>query len=1102
MPRIAFFPGFRMTLTTEYAPKEFIADGLGTPRTIEFELRRPEDLRVEADGVAQVQGTHYAVTGAFPSQKIEPIAPYWANGAIIAYWRETASRQEYDIEPGESLRAKSLEDELDRGAMQRQEQNDEIARSPKFARGATVYDIGPIAEGQALALVGGKVVGVENPVSAQVVLDSVKAVAVQVTTNAGLVSTAKTQAIAAKDEAVGARDIVTAALANNSVQRETTIAAAKTAGLAAVSEGETFVATADDVAYAGIYRKVGGAADELIQLPKADWLAAQLDLVSDATEQAAMIAIARLQGYAGTGRLFDASSISEFGATLYFDKNYLVGKYVAGGYWAYGPIGVKDSEPKCEVIDGVYGSGTPYSGRTINGMVVDPGNRRYATDGLAENNSQSSLQGWDSLPPEGGAFGGDTQTAAYDPDLNVDPGKTGETLWIETGTIVKAISKIDDVSAHPVVADLITLNVVDEIPPPDAIRPGMARASTKHTITTSMFDMSVFKSLPAPATAPTYAEALDAVSRFAEVSTTVAPNARNVQPENHNPPYGRDIGNQHNRALMALHMDHLTIDQKREILAHLAVIADDLLAAAEEGKIVPGAGGGNGWKKPQLVVTAAALKANASASMLAYVDWEQNNVWHLDRQMFQVEGVDIALPRASDDGRPRDPYTTQMFGATDWGEQALTAPDKSGSNWNAFYRDVVAGQALGGVLSVRLTAGAEALWNHPEFFTYMATAFDRRAEFSDGNDTIAVVEDMMAHWPADTAVPTLTQAIVRDAAISLGYDIPLDELATLPATSDFTVTVNGSPVTVSSVGIFRTQLYLTLAAAVTGNDTVAISYTAGANAVQTIYGTNVANLSAQALTNRSEKVGGPNPVYPIVRFTPGVTRKIGGTAALAAADNARGTLAFLKHKIAALPSTPSTILGAGVGTPPVQMLINANGNFEVRLVSAAGSPIARIQSNSIKLAADTEYDIFASWDMTQATAAAGFSLYINGTACTFTSLGTWGGGSGVKVGYTLMSQTRWGHSEDLTFDFGAFWLDATARLDLSNSANRDLFFSTTGGDLDIGTLGDGITGSRPAQFDVGNDDQWNDSFGINRGTGNRFFREKGEVVSVSGAEWE
>ena len=655
---------------------------------------------------------------------------------------------------------------------------------------------------------------------------------------------------------------------------------------------------------------------------------------------------------------------------------------------------------------------------------------------------------------------------------------------------------------HPVVTDFLLLTVVDEIPPVDALRPGMARASKKHTMRASDFDMSVFQSLPAPASAPTYAEALAAVSRPVEVSTTLSPNARNVQPENHNPSYGRDIGNQHNLALMALHMDSFTTDQKRAMLAGLAVIADDLLAAAEEGKIVPGAGGGNGWKKPQLAITAAALGAKAPASMLDYVDWSEKNVWHLDRQMFQVDAYDIALPRftGEDPPRPRDPYTTQMFGATDWGEQALTLPEKSGSNWDAYYRATVGGQALGGVLSVLLTTGAEALWNHPQFFTYMATAFDRRAAFSDGNDTIDVVEDMLAYWPADTSVPTLTQAIVRDAAISLGYDIPLDELATLPATSDFTVTVNGSPVTVSSVSVFRTRLGLALASPVAGSDTVTVSYTAGTNEVQTIYGTAIADLSAQALTNRSDKVGGPNPVYPVVRFTPGVTRKIGGTAALAAADNSKGTFALLKHKIAALPAAPSTLLGSGVGTPPLQLVINANGNFEVRLVEASGSLIARIQSNSIKLAADTEYDIFASWDVTQATAAAGFNLYINGAACTINGL-TWGGGSGKKVGYTRTSQMRWGYSEDLTFDVGAFWLDATARLDLSNSANRDLFFSTTGGDLDIGTLGDGITGSRPAQFHVGNAAQLNDSFGFNRGTGNSFFREKGEVAAVSGGPW-
>lgn len=130
--------------------REFVADGLGTARSIGYGLRRTSDLIVEADGVVQTEGQHYAITGNSPNQQIEPIAPFWANGATIAYYRFTAREQEYDIPTGQALRNESLEDELDRAQRQQQEQDEEIARAAKAARG----EAGPVFP--ALATLAGK----------------------------------------------------------------------------------------------------------------------------------------------------------------------------------------------------------------------------------------------------------------------------------------------------------------------------------------------------------------------------------------------------------------------------------------------------------------------------------------------------------------------------------------------------------------------------------------------------------------------------------------------------------------------------------------------------------------------------------------------------------------------------------------------------------------------------------------------------------------------------------------------------------------------------------------------------------------------------------
>lgn len=116
---------------------EYVADGLATERNIGFALRRPDDLRVTANGVPQTEGLHYGVAGLSPNQRIVPLAPFWASGTEIAYWRHTAREQEYEIPAGVPLRNESLEDELDRTQLQQQEQDAELARAIKVAPGET-----------------------------------------------------------------------------------------------------------------------------------------------------------------------------------------------------------------------------------------------------------------------------------------------------------------------------------------------------------------------------------------------------------------------------------------------------------------------------------------------------------------------------------------------------------------------------------------------------------------------------------------------------------------------------------------------------------------------------------------------------------------------------------------------------------------------------------------------------------------------------------------------------------------------------------------------------------------------------------------------------
>ena len=84
----------------------------------------------------------------------------------------------------------------------------------------------------------------------------------------------------------------------------------------------------------------------------------------------------------------------------------------------------------------------------------------------------------------------------------------------------------------------------------------------------------------------------------------------------------------------------------------------------------------------------------------------------------------------------------------------------------------------------------------------------------------------------DTTPPTLDTAVVNGDTLTLTYDEALDDTST-PANSAFTVSVAGTPQTVSMVEISVMEVTLTLSGAVTSGDTVTVTYMVpGSNPVQ------------------------------------------------------------------------------------------------------------------------------------------------------------------------------------------------------------------------------------------------------------------------------
>ncbi|HEX2956280.1 MAG TPA: SwmB domain-containing protein, partial [Chitinispirillaceae bacterium] len=105
--------------------------------------------------------------------------------------------------------------------------------------------------------------------------------------------------------------------------------------------------------------------------------------------------------------------------------------------------------------------------------------------------------------------------------------------------------------------------------------------------------------------------------------------------------------------------------------------------------------------------------------------------------------------------------------------------------------------------------------------------------------------------------PVYVSSSVEDASpdkVQMNYDSKLSATS-IPPASAFTILVNGTKKTVSSVAIAETRVTLTLESSMTKNDTIIASYTQpSTNPLQTIYGGKAANITNQSVTNNIQGV--------------------------------------------------------------------------------------------------------------------------------------------------------------------------------------------------------------------------------------------------------
>jgi uncharacterized repeat protein (TIGR02059 family) len=152
--------------------------------------------------------------------------------------------------------------------------------------------------------------------------------------------------------------------------------------------------------------------------------------------------------------------------------------------------------------------------------------------------------------------------------------------------------------------------------------------------------------------------------------------------------------------------------------------------------------------------------------------------------------------------------------------------------------------------------------------------------------TTAELDANYGTGPVHTTAPVFQSAAVNGSALTMTYNETLDG-ASVPATSAFAVTVNGTARGVSTVGIAGSTVTLTLASPVVAGNTVTVAYTKPATGpIQDAAGNDAVNLAATNVTNITGGGGGTTadlrPNGDGTRDAP-IKTQSGGTASLFAA---------------------------------------------------------------------------------------------------------------------------------------------------------------------------------------------------------------------------
>ena len=419
-----------------------------------------------------------------------------------------------------------------------------------------------------------------------------------------------------------------------------------------------------------------------------------------------------------------ATSVSRWGITWTFDKDYPAGQFVNGDWWVIGPVQV------VKITTDLHAAGfTPTPGE--DGSMLNPGT-------TAKQGYDKRLTSYDTslnaALPNGKPIDADNPLAVpagsslvsmvswlYRSDKDAEPGIPG----FNGGT--KA--------PRPVTRSGAVLTVLAAEPPKDAFRPPYCGSDKTIKFTADKLDRSKLLNLGPVANTPDPAAVLKRVERpwIDHVNQYLG---AMVHPSENMPNYGRDLAQTSSDAILLLQVDFNKLPgkpTKDKLLIAMTQYGIDLAGIADNGGGWPANGGHHLGRKWPILFAGVVLNDEHLKSV---GQWKTR--FQEDEQTFVVTQAEIDATH-SDKWKPDDrskdgliKYEKEDIGLAEWGIVHTENPYADNKAWTATYRSVNGPVYPSMVLAARLL-GQEAAWNHKPLFDYT----DRYVEKEQANRLVA-----------------------------------------------------------------------------------------------------------------------------------------------------------------------------------------------------------------------------------------------------------------------------------------------------------------------------------------------------------------------------